>query len=339
MLAAFTQLKYAQKVKEFLVKQNNIHPQYLTIKELDHIYFPLIRNIKVPYAEVVNVKFQFPEKESTVTITDLLRGKLTKMELELIPRSLEVIGEIMILEIPKPLEKKEKFIAEAYLKLNKHVKTVVKKDKIHSGEFRLRKVKILAGKKTKETVHYENGVRIKLHLEKTYFSARSGNERLRIARLVKPGEEVLVMFSGAAPYPLVIARNSLPKIVYGIEINPLAHQYALESVKLNKLEGKIVIFEGDVRWVLPKIKKKFNRICMPLPKTGELFLDAALKKAKIGTVIHLYDFLREEEISPQAKKVGEICKRNKMPVRVLRKVKCGQFSPGVFRVCFDLRVL
>jgi len=78
---------------------------------------------------------------------------------------------------------------------------------------------------------------------------------------------------------------------------------------------------------------------MPLPKTGEQFLGLALKKVKKNGFIHLYDFLSEEEFTAAAKKIKDICKQNKKKCRILRKVKCGQFSPGVFRVCFDLKVL
>lgn len=339
MLAAYTELKNAQKVKQFLQKKKLFNLDYQTVKELDHIYFPIIKKIKVPNAKVVNTKFLFPKRELVPKIEELLTKKLTPKELKLIPRSQEIVGSIMILEIPEELKHKEKIIAEAYLKINHHVETVVKKEHIHSGEYRLRKVKILAGKKTKETVHYENGVKIKLHLEKTYFSARSGNERLRIARLVKDNENVLVMFSGAGPFPLVIAKKSKAKVVYGVEMNPPAHQYALENVSLNNLNDKIAIFEGDARVIVPKIKKKFDRVIMPLPKTGEQFLDLALKKVKVGGFIHLYAFLDEKDIDKEAKRVREICKSNGHKVRILRKVKCGQFSPSVFRICFDIKVI
>src|SRR3989344_1462673 len=208
MLAAYTELKYAEKVKQFLAKKKSLHPDYLPVKELDHIYFPVSKRITAPNARVVNTKFSFPEREKHLTVDQLLRGKLTPKEMEILPRSQEIVGDILILEIPGELKQKEKVIAEAYLKANRHLSTVVKKSDIHSGTFRTRKVTILAGKKTKETVHHENGIEIKLHLEKTYFSARSGNERLRIAKMIKPGEMVLVMFSGAAPYPLVLAKNS-----------------------------------------------------------------------------------------------------------------------------------
>ncbi|MBI2125522.1 class I SAM-dependent methyltransferase family protein [Candidatus Woesearchaeota archaeon] len=339
MLAAYTELRYAEKVKQFLLKKGLLHQDHLPVKELDHIFFAMHKKVTVPNAKVVNTKFSFPERQKPTTVDQLLKGKLTAKELELLPRTQELVGEILILEIPNELKKKENIIAEAYLKVNKQVSTVVKKSDSHSGQFRTRKVTVLAGNKTKETIHRENGIELKLHLEKTYFSARTGSERLRIAKLVKPGEEVLVMFSGAAPFPLVIAKNSEARHIYGVELNPDAHTYAMENVLLNDLQDKITIIHGDVKHKIPPLKKKFDRIAMPLPKTGEQFLDLALLKVKKGGFIHLYAFLDEKDIDPYAKKIREICKKLGYSIKVSRKVKCGQFSPGVFRVCLDLKLL
>ena len=339
MLAAYTELKNAQKVKQYLLKNNLSHPDYLPITELGLMYFPLINKVKVPRAKFVNTKFKFPKKGKKITIDDFLKKKLTTKQLKLIPRSQEIIGDILILEIPEELEKKEKIIAEAYLKFNKNVFTIVKKSKMHSGVFRTRKVEVLAGLRNKQTIHNENGIQLKIHLEKVYFSARSANERLRIAKQVKKGENVLIMFSGAGPFPIVIAKNSEVKKVYGIELNPIGYQLALENVLLNNLVDKVDIINGDVQEILPKIRKKFDRIAMPLPKTSQDFLPLSLKKSHKGTIIHLYSFLNEKDINSEAKKIKEICFKEKKPVKVIRKVKCGQFSPSVFRVCFDLKVL
>ena len=337
MLAAYTKLKNAQKVKEYLSKKKLLNNNYLALKELDGIYFPLSKKVKVPNAKVTNVKISFKEKPGTVTIEKLLGKKLSKRQLKMIPKSQEVVGDILILEIPEEISKKEKVIAEAYLKLLPYIKTVVKKTKEHSGIYRTRGVKLIAGKRRKETIHHENGVKIKLHLEKTYFSARSGNERLRIAKQVKKGENVLVMFSGAAPYPLVISKNSLASKIFGVEINPLAHEFAVDNLELNKIKN-VVIYREDVRLLLPKIRRRFDRIVMPLPKSSEEFLDISLSKIKKGGLIHLYSFLNEKDISKEAIKIKKICDGSGKKVKILRKVKCGSFSPGVFRVCFDLKV-
>ncbi len=338
MLAVETSLQNAQKVKEYLTRHNLLNFDYLPIKEFDVIYFPILKKAKIPHAIIVDTKFPFPQKKHDLTVEEVLKDKLTKEEMKILPKSQEVVGDILILEISAELQKKEKLIAQAYLKTHKSIKTVVKKDHVHEGEFRLRRVKVLAGENRKETIHQENGVKIKLHLEKTYFSARSATERLRIAKLVKLGEKVLVMFSGAAPYPLVIAKHSQASMVYGIEINPEAHQFALESVDLNHLENRVKIFEGDVREIMPTMKESFDRIAMPLPKTGEEFLDVALPKVKKGGMIHLYAFLAEDEIPTHKKYVQSICKKLGYQIKILKTVKCGQFSPRVFRICFDIIV-
>lgn len=341
MLAVKVELKEAEKVKQLLMRHNLLNKDCLVKKEEGFIYFPLVKkdkNLEKKLGLTV-VNTRLAKKEKPKTLPQLLKGKLSSAELKLIPRTLEQIGSILILEIPEELELKEKVIAQAFLETKKNVRTVVKKHLAHSGEYRLRKVKIIAGEKTKEAVYQENGIRLKIDLEKAYFSARLANERLRIAKQIKKGEDVLVMFSGAAPYPLVLAKNSPLKSVYGIEINPSAHQLALENVELNKLENRIKLFQGDVRVILPKINKKFDRILMPLPKTGELFLGEALNKARKGTILHLYAFLEEKKIKEEAEKIRKICQNYKHPVKILRTIKCGQFSPYVFRLCFDLKVL
>lgn len=272
------------------------------------------------------------------TLKEALKKKLTKKELENLVTSFDVVGDIAVIEIPKELEKKEKLIGNTLLKLHKNIKIVVKKSGGHVGIFRLQKYKILAGERRKETEYKESAVRMRFHIEKTYFSPRFGTERLRIAKQVKEGEDILIMFSGIAPFCLVIAKNSSPNIVYGVELNPHAHKYALENVKLNKLEDKIKLYNGDVRLIVPTLDKKFDRIAMPLPKGGENFLDVALNAVKKSGIIHFYDFLHVDEFNKAEEKVKQACRLAKKKCKILKLVKCGQQSPRVFRICVDFKV-
>jgi tRNA (guanine37-N1)-methyltransferase len=339
MLAARTKLKDAQQVKKVLIQKDLLNSDFLPLKEFDYIYFPITKKVTIANAKVITSKIKFREKLRKKSIKEVLQNKLSLSEIKLIPKTQEIVGRIMILEIPEELQPKEKIIAQAYLQLNKHVETIVRKERMHEGVFRTRKVRILAGKLTKKTTHIESGVKIYLHLEKTYFSARSSGERLRIANLVKPQEEILVMFSGAGPFPLVIARHSAAKKIYGVELNTLAHYYAQENIILNGFTDKIVLYAGDVLNVVPNLKKNFDRVVMPLPKTSEEYLYLALPKVKKGGVIHLYAFFNEKDLVNEVKKVKKICLDLGFKVRVMKKVKCGQFSPGTFRWCFDIKVL
>ena len=228
-------------------------------------------------------------------LREALKDKLNEKELSILKTGFDTIGSIAIIEIPPELVKKEKAIANELIGIHKNIVTVAKKVGIHSGEFRLQKLKVIAGKKTKETEYKENNVRLLLNVEKVYFSPRLSTERKRIMEKVKPGETVLVMFSGCGPYVCVIAKNTKAKEVYGVEINPIAHEYAEKNLLLNKIRNAR-LFLGDVRKIIPKLKKKFDRILMPLPKGAENFLDVALRAGKKGTIIHFYDFEHENDI-------------------------------------------
>lgn len=339
MLAAYTELKNAQKVKTYLLNHNLFNKDFMVVKELGYIYFPVLKKVKLSFAEIKEVRFSFPRKETVLTLEEILRDKLSKKEMEILPSGQEVVGSILILELPEELLKKEKVIAAAFLKFNKSLKTVVRKDQAHAGVFRTRKMKFLAGKDTRETLYRENNVSMKVDIEKAYFSARLAHERQRVNDLVKKNEMILVMFSGVGPYPLVLAKNSSAKEIVGVEINPRAHELALGNVLMNNFGERIKLYLGDVREVVPNMNGKFDRVVMPLPKTGEEFLDVALPRVKKNGMIHLYAFLSEEEVAEEVKKINQICRDLKYRIKIVRQVKCGQFSPRTFRYCFDIVVL
>jgi len=253
MLTIKVPLNKAEKVKTYLLDKGLFNKEYEIVKDKDFIYFPINQKKdlkkKFPFIEFADKKLK---KVVSVTLNDLLKDKLTKKELGLVPSSFDIVGDIIILELKEELIKKERLIAESILKLHKNIKTVVKKADIHKGVYRTQKLKVLAGVNKKETIYRENNVKIKLDVEKVYFSPRLSSERKRIMELVKPGESILVMFSGCGPYPLVLSKNTKAKEIYGVEINPLAHKYALENIKLNKLKN-VSLYCGNVKEILPKL--------------------------------------------------------------------------------------
>ena len=253
MLTIKVPLNKAEILKKYLLDNGLFNKECEIIKDKIFIYFPINEKKdlkkKFPFIEFVDKKLK---KTHKITIADLLKGNLTKKELSLVPSAFDTVGDIIILEIKQGLIKKEKIVAEALLKLNKNIRTIVKKVGIHRGVFRTQKLKVLAGERKKETIYIENGVKIKLDVEKVYFSPRLSSERKRIMNLIKPNESILVMFSGCGPYPLVLTKNTKAKEIYGVEINPIAHKYALENIKLNKVSN-IYFYCDDVKKILPKL--------------------------------------------------------------------------------------
>lgn len=284
---------------------------------------------------VINVKLEKQEKHQPGDLPSALLGLLTKEELSRVKRSFDIIGSVAVLEIELP-EEKEKLVAESMLKAFPSLKTVCKKAGMIEDEFRVRPVKVLAGDGT-ETVYSEHGCRMKLDVGKVYFSPRLSTERLRVAKQVNAGERVLVMFAGVGPYALLISKTQPDARVWAVEKNPPAVEYLKENIGLNKLEGRVEAFLGDVREVVPKLGMKFDRIVMPLPKGAGDFLDVAFAALKNGGIIHFYGFGKNK--MEAVKTLEDAAKREGVKIKVLSSKTCGEIGPKTYRLVVDAQII
>ncbi len=272
-------------------------------------------------------------------LKDALSGKLTEKELAMLPRAFDMVGDIAIIEIPPGLSRKKSAIAKALKRLHPRTKTVCNKLGERDGKFRLRSLEVLLGSDTK-TEHKESGCRFRLDVQDAYFSVREGTERLRIASQVRPKEKVLVMFSGVGPYAIVIAKSQ-PNVgkVYAVEINPKAHDYAVENVRINRVQPKVEPVCGDVRKVCPELKERFDRIVMPLPKGAHEYLDVAFKCIKSGGMIHFYYWDREDDLYSEALKIiQKEAKKAKCTVKIANMQRVLPYGPRIWKICIDLHV-
>jgi tRNA (guanine37-N1)-methyltransferase len=325
----------AEVTKSFLLSHSLIDHGHAIEKDEDCIYFPLQEG-RNPELEYETVERAGQERTIQQDLRAALREQLNPKELEHLKTAYDVVGDIAIIEVDKALEQKAKLIAETLLNLFSNIKVVLQRGK-HEGEFRTQKLKHLAGEDRKETTHKENGVQLQLNVEQVYFSARLATERKRIAELVERDERVLVMFSGCAPYPCVIAKLAKPSEVVGIELNPSGHAYGEENVKLNNLSN-VRLINGDVRDETEKLEGLFDRVLMPLPKEAERFLDVALSKVVQGGIIHLYQFWNEKDLQKNTKQVLQHIQQLGYHADPEDITLCGQHAPGVFRICLDLRI-
>ncbi|MBS3112617.1 class I SAM-dependent methyltransferase family protein [Candidatus Woesearchaeota archaeon] len=337
MIVLEVPLKTTEKVKKTLIAKELIDHNYKPLKDNNFFYFPLKKAVKIPNTRLIDKKLEPFQKKET-SLKERLKYYLTKEELKLLKTSYDIIGSIAVIEIPPELEPKETIIAEELLKLNPSLKTVVKKKNIHHGTFRTQQTGHLAGKKNKTSIYKENGIKLKVNLDKTYFSIRLGTERKRIAKQVKVGENILVMFSGVAPYPCILAKTTKANSIVGIEINPYAHKLGQENIKLNKITN-VTLINDNVKKAVPRLKLIFDRILMPLPKTADEFLSTALQASKQGTIIHFYDFLNENKFKEACAKIKDTCKKANLNCKILKTVKCGQHAPKVYRICVDFKIV
>jgi len=338
MLFAKVRKKDGQKVHQLLMENNAFAKGYATFGDGDYVFFPITKKLKGDF-ELVDIEAE-PLPSKFTKMEDALSGILNEEERKQLITSFDIIGDIVIVDIPESLEKKEKEIANAVLFVHKNVKVVAKKLGPMEGEFRVRKLKVIAGEDRTETIYREHGVRIKLDVGKVYFSVRLSSERKRIAQLIRPNETILALFAGVGPFALVIAKSHPDSEIVAIELNPNAVRYMNENVKLNKFKN-IEAIEGDAREVVLKKYRDFaDRVLMPLPKSADAFLDIAIAGAKNGGVVHFYAFSPESDpYSATRKTIEEEAKKANASVTFLNERIVRPYAPRVVQVAIDFKVI
>jgi len=275
----------------------------------------------------------------TMNLKRELEGKVPKGKMGFLRTGFDIIGNVAVIEIPQELESKKLLIAKALMKVHPSVNTVCRKMSEREGKFRLRKLEVLAGKRT-ETEHRECGCVYRMDVSKVYFSPREGTERERIASQVKAGETVMVFFAGVGPYAIMTAKKRKPSKVYAIEINPDAVKYMKENVRINGVQEKVEPVLGDVKRLAKNFYGKCDRVIMPLPKEGYRFLPEAFACLKNkGGIIHFYHYAHEEELFQEAEGlVRRAAQKAGRGVKILKRKKVLPYGPRVFKVCLDIKV-
>ena len=227
-------------------------------------------------------------------------------------------------------------LAKAIIAEMKSVKCVYGQEGGIEGDFRLRKLRHLGGEERTTTLHKENGLRFKLDVETCYFSPRLSTERLRIADKVGEGEKVLNMFAGVGPYSILIAKRTR---VWSCELNGAASRYHIENNRLNKVEGRIEMIEGDAMLLPEELEGEgpFDRILMPHPSQSNLFLPAALSMLAPGGVVHYYRHMtgRDEAEAEKNLRTELATIRPGLSVGTVRRVRA--IGPRYVELCADLK--
>lgn len=270
-------------------------------------------------------------------LKQLLQNIIPDKLLSTLVGSYDIVGDIAVIIIPDELVEYQQIIGQTLLDNHPNVHVVAKRSGIYEGEYRVLPVQVIAGEDRTVTELRESGVRLKLDLQQAYYSVRSGGERLRVARLVEEGERVLVAFSGIAPYPLVIARESSAAEVVGVEKNSDAHNYGLTNLRLNKKLRNIELYNADILdWLRENdTVKQFDRIIMPLPKSGEQFLAPLLSVLKPLGWVHFYDMQQVDNFDETVNFVYDAGALSGRAVQQHNIVQCGHCGPRTYRICVD----
>ncbi len=240
----------------------------------------------------------FEEKrQPSETLQQALQSKLPPDLLAAVPQAFDIVGDIVIIDIPPKLEAHQNLIGEAILQTHSNIKTVLGKAGDISGVYRIRDYTFLAGEHKTQTVHREFGCSYHVDVAKAYFSPRLSHEHERVAAQVQAGEVVADLFAGVGPFSVLIGKMCPQARVYAVDLNPDAVELLKVNVRVNRVDNQVFPICADAREIAKgKLKGAADRVIMNLPETAIDFVDAACNAIKPeGGVVHFYGFVRSPD--------------------------------------------
>jgi len=329
-------LEEAERTRRHLSKRNLIRKDLKINRDKEFVYFPIREDIsKMKSYKLVECDFE-GIRLKTKTYKEVI--KIPEKIVKELPTSYDIVGDIILIKLDNKLLKYKGKIGESLLISNKNVKTICLIKPV-KGELRTRDTEIIAGKNRTKTIHKEYGLKFEVDIGKTYFSPRLANERKRVADSVKSDEIIVDMFAGVAPFSIMIAKYAKPKIIYALDKNKKAIEYAKKNAKINNVLDKVEIIYADARdieKIFNKGNRKANRIIMNLPFSANKFFKYALKIISDSCIIHYYDILKEEKINERIKELERIAEKNKITLSNFDFRKIKTYAPREFYIGIDI---
>jgi tRNA (guanine37-N1)-methyltransferase len=343
--------KFGEKALR-LVRDLKIINNKLKIQQTkSHLLIPLYKKPKPAIIKKLENSLQqmeltihnFPKNQKLrPTYLDLLTETIPSGLLTGIPRAIDFIGKIAIVDVPFELAKYRKDIGEAILKTHKQTQTVLAKSGSIKGIYRLREFEFIAGNKKTTTIHTEFGCKYYLDIAKTYFSPRLSTEHNRVASNVNENEIIVDLFAGIGPFSILIAKKHKNVKVYAIDINSEAVVFLKRNIVMNRVEKQVIPILGDARKILQeKPLQKADRVIMNLPETSFDYLDVACKALKKeGGIIHYYSFVNSSDQinSTKFRLTKEVTKNKRQIKKILSIKKVREVSPYTFQVVIDAQI-
>ena len=275
----------------------------------------------------------------TKMLKRVLQDVLSEEENEQLISAFDQIGDIIVVRIPDSLVSKKQIIGKTLLEQVSTANSVFYQSSPVEGDFRTRKLEVIAGEDKTQTEYKENGCRFIVDVEKAFFSPRLSTERERIAGLVKDGEVIINMFGGVGMFSVLAAKN-MSCTVYNIDLNPVAAQLCKENVQINKLKGEVISLNGDATEVInEQLVGKADRVLMLLPERSDEFLDAALTGLKDKGIIHYYSHMHADKKQDAGKLSEEhFMSVNKTNADIITSRNVRPVGPRFYQTVVDVKI-
>ena len=250
-----------------------------------------------------------------------------------LPSGFHLVGHVALVHLNLRTMQYAKQIGDLTLEFDKRVKSVAVRTGPTKGMTRLPSYTVVSGDCNTVTTHTERGVHFRLDPVRFTFSGGNKGERIRMAQLVRLGENVVDMFSCVGQFALHVAKAAKVQVT-AIEINPEAYEFLIENIKLNRLERRVTALLGDCRDVHPT--GVANRVIMGYLHDTVSYLPAAIETlTKDGGVVHMHMSLPESDVHKVIERIDSVSGNYGFQTTTdVRQIK--DYSPGIEHVVFDI---
>ena len=239
------------------------------------VFLPLRADAEVPpgWGEMGEAEFRPVAAELPQAYSELLDW--SPEEKTKLPRSFDVVGEVVLVRIPPALAARSREIGEALLAFVPGARIVGADHGVHGAE-RRRTLERLAGTGPWRTRHRENGLELDVDPEKAYFSPRLAREHARIAEAVAPGEKVYDLCCGVGPFSLTIARDGRAASVTAVDANPEAIALLGATLQRYRWAARVSPVHARVEEFLDSAPPA-DRVVFNLPREGIKYLPSVAR--------------------------------------------------------------
>lgn len=261
-----------------------------------------------------------------------LKEDIPSSLLPLLPGRIPIIGNAAIIRLKEELYEYGSKIGSALVDLSDQIDSVWTFIGKTEGEYRIPQVSFLAGRKNPIVLHKEHGTRFVIDISRLTFSPGNTAERGKIIKMVKQGDVLVDLFACCGNLTLPSAVNTNIKLIWMVEVNPLAYHYLVENIYLNNTKEKAIPLFGDNHNF--KVKNVGDHVFLGiLPRPDEAQLEIGIKALKSeGGFLHYHASVKKGEKQQAMDRVKEKARNMRRHVDEIKLETVKGLSPTLVHV-------
>jgi tRNA (guanine37-N1)-methyltransferase len=271
------------------------------LHEGDRLALPVVEGMPIPagMGEEAQREFEPVRPPPPADYRELLM--LSPAESAQLPRSFDVVGDVVMVRIPRELTPRSREIGHALLAFVPGARVVGADHGVHGPE-RRRSLEAIAGAGGWRTRHRENGIEIEVDLERAYFSPRLAREHARVAEDVRAGDRVYDFCCGVGPFSLTIARDGRARGITALDSNPDALALLRTSWQRQKFATPLTVVEQPVEVFAPTAEP-VERVIVNLPLEGIKYLPSVARTVALRGRLYYYEVTPRTEFERRGESV------------------------------------